>query len=240
MTIRSLRLLLIAVLVGAMLAACASGSGMKPGTTRVVASSNSMPPPDTTASGGAYTGVSEYRVGPQDLIDISVFQVPDLNRTVRVNTAGQISLPLIGTLQAGGLTIQQLEKAIAAKLEAMYLQKPQVSAFVKEYTSQRVTVEGAVNRPGIYPLVGRTTLLQTIALAGGLDKMANLQGIIIFRQIDGKKLGAAFDLKAIRAGKAEDPLLYGDDIVVVDQSGSKTAISRILQALPVFNMFMAY
>ena len=221
--------------------ACSSGPAVKSGTTTEVTSSGqSMPPPDTTSSGGAYTGVSDYRVGPQDLIEISVFQVPDLSRTVRVNSGGQISLPLIGVLQAGGLTIQELEAAIGKKLEAKYLQNPQVTAFVKEYTSQRVTVEGSVKKPGIYPISGRTTLLQAIAMAEGLDELANLQGVVIFRQVEGKKMGAVFDMKAIRAGKAEDPLIYGDDIVVVDQSGSKTALRRIIEAIPVLNVFSVY
>jgi polysaccharide export outer membrane protein len=199
-----------------------------------------MPPPDTTSTGGVYTGVSEYRVGPQDLIEVRVFQVPDLSRTVRVNSAGQISLPLIGELHAGGLTIQELERAIGKKLEAKYLQNPQVTAFVKEYTSQRVTVEGAVKKPGIYPLSGRTSLLQAIAMAEGLESLADLRGIVIFRQVEGKKMGAVFDLKAIRAGNAEDPLVYGDDIIVVDQSGSKTALRRFIEAMPILNVFTAY
>jgi polysaccharide export outer membrane protein len=223
------------------LAACSGGPAVRSGTTTEVTSGGpSMAPPDTTSSGGAYTGVSDYRVGPQDLIEISVFQVPDLNRTVRVNSGGQISLPLIGVMQAGGLTIQELESAIARKLEAKFLQNPQVTAFVKEYTSQRVTVEGSVKKPGIYPISGRTTLLQAIAMAEGLDPLANLQGVVIFRQIEGKKMGAVFDLKSIRAGKAEDPLVYGDDIVVVDQSGSKTALRRFIEAMPILNVFTAY
>jgi polysaccharide export outer membrane protein len=153
---------------------------------------------------------------------------------------GQISLPLIGTMQAGGLTIQELEKAIAAKLDAKYLQNPQVTAFVKEFTSQRVTLEGAVSKPGIYPLTGRTTLLQTIAMGGGVNNLANLQGVVVFRQIQGKKMGAVFDLKAIRAGNAEDPVIYGDDIIVVDQSGSKTALRRFIEAMPILNVFGVY
>lgn len=223
------------------LSACSSGSAVRSGTTTEVTSSGaSMPPPDTTSSGGAYTGVSEYRVGPQDLLEISVFQVPDLSRTVRVNSAGQISLPLIGTVQAGGLTIQQLEATIGKQLEAKYLQNPQVTAFVKEYTSQRVTLEGAVKKPGIYPLSGRTSLLQTIAMAEGLDPLANLQGVVVFRQVGGKRMAAVFDLKAIRTGHAEDPLIYGDDVVVVEQSGTKTALRRFIESVPILNVFRFY
>jgi polysaccharide export outer membrane protein len=196
-----------------------------------------MPPPDTTSSGGVYIGVSDYRIGPQDLIDISVFQVADLARTVRVNTAGQISLPLVGTIQAGGMTVQGLEVEIAKKLEEKFLQNPQVTVFIKEYASQRVTVEGAVIRPGIFPLTGRTSLLQCIAISGGLLPLADPKGVVIFRQVGGKKMAAVFDIKAIRAGNAEDPLVYGDDIIVVDTSGSKTALGNIIRAIPFLNVF---
>jgi polysaccharide export outer membrane protein len=189
------------------------------------------------SSGGAYTGVSDYRVGPLDLIEITVFQVPDLSRTVRVNSQGQISLPLIGVVQAGGLTIQQLEAAIGKQLSEKYLQNPQVTAFVKEFTSQRVTLEGSIAKPGIYPLTGRTTLLQAIALGGGLDKLADPRGVVVFRQIGGKKMGAVFDIRGIRSGKDEDPQLYGDDIVVVEQSGSKTAIRSFIESMPVLRVF---
>lgn len=225
-----------------LLAGCASDNtqSVRAGSTRAVTSTQSLPAPDSTANSGAYRGVSEYRVGPQDLLEISVFQVADLNRTVRVNTVGQVTLPLVGAVQAGGKTVQELEAEIAARLTAGYLQNPQVSVFVKEFASQRVTVEGAVKKPGIYPLTGRTSLLQAIAMAEGLDPLANLQGIVVFRVIDGRKMAAAFDLKAIRAGNAEDPLIYGDDIIVVDQSGSKSAVRRFLEVLPVFNTFLIY
>jgi polysaccharide export outer membrane protein len=222
------------------LAACSSGPSARSGgggVTQMGQPGKALPPPDTTKTGGAYVGVSEYRVGPQDLIEITVFQVPDLSRTVRVNSGGQISLPLIGVVQAGGLTIQELEKEIGRRLSEKYLQSPQVTAFVKEFTSQRVTLEGAVAKPGIYPLTGRTTLLQAIAMGGGLDKLADPRGIVIFRQIQGKKMGAVFDLRGIRAGKEEDPQLYGDDIVVVEQSGSKTAVRTFIESMPVFRIF---
>jgi len=205
--------------------------------TVAAAGANELPPPDSTTDVGVYKGVSEYRIGPSDLLEINVFQVADLNRTVRVNTAGDISLPLVGVMKAGGMTVQELEVAIAKKLDANFLQNPQVTVFVKEFTSQRVTLEGAVKSPGIYPLTGKTTLLQAIAMAQGLDPLADLKGIVIFRVVDGKKMGARFDMKAIRSGAAADPLVYGDDIIVIDQSGSKTAFRRIMESLPIFNMF---
>jgi polysaccharide export outer membrane protein len=227
------------VALSLLLTACASSSASTAsmGGARAVTMTKELGAPDTRASSGAYTGVSEYRIGAQDMLEINVFQVADLNRTVRVNSGGQISLPLIGVLQAGGRTVQEVEKDIAAKLEAAYLQNPQVSVFVKEYTSQRVTVEGAVNDPGIYPLSGRTTLMQVIVMAKGLAPLANLQGVVVFRTVDGKKMAARFDFKAIRSGNVADPEVFGDDIVSVDQSGPKTALRRIIEALPLVSIF---
>ena len=225
-----------------LLSACASSGSqsIRSGTARAVTSTEQLGAPDTRAASGAYTGTSEYRVGAQDLLEISVFQVNDLNRTVRVNSNGQVSLPLIGVVQAGGNTVQELEALIAAKLTEGYLQSPQVSVFVKEFTSQRITLEGAIKNSGIFPVTGKMTLLQAIALGGGVTDLANLQGVVVFRTVDGTKMAAVFDLKQIRAGDTVDPQVYGDDIVVVDQSGAKTGLRRVLEALPVLNIFGAY
>lgn len=139
----------------------------------------------------------DYRIGAQDLLELQVFGVPDLNRTVRVNSRGFISLPLIGMVQASGLTSEQLEFSLAEKLSKTYLQNPQVSVFIKEYTSQRVTIEGAVKKPGVYPLKGRTTLLQTLAVAEGLTSVADANDIKIFRSDSqkGNRTTLTFDLE---------------------------------------------
>jgi polysaccharide export outer membrane protein len=231
---------LVALLACVLLVACASERPLAAGSSHIVASTGGLPVPDTTSASGAYEGVSEYRIGPLDLITISVFGVPELNQDVRVNTGGKISLPLIGSLQAGGRTIQELEQDIATKLSANLLQSPQVTVFIKEFTSQRVTVEGAVKKSGIYPLTGHTTLLQVIATADGLDELANPHALVVFRVIKGQKMAAVFDLEAIRHGAAEDPQIYGDDIVVVDVSGSKSMMRRIFQAVPLLGMFRPF
>jgi polysaccharide biosynthesis/export protein len=232
---------LLVLLAALVLGGCASGTNsVRAGTAKAVSTTQELGAPDTTTSAGEYTGMSEYRVGAQDLLEVAVFQVADLNRTVRVNSNGRISLPLIGDVQAGGRTVQELESEIAKRLTETYLQNPQVTVFVKEYTSQRVTLEGAVNKPGIYPVTGKTSLLQAIAMAEGVTDLANLDGVVVFRTIGGKKMAAAFSLEQIRAGDAPDPAIYGDDIVVVDQSGAKSGLRQILQALPIFNLFGAY
>ena len=220
--------------------ATSSSNSMRDGSAQAVTVTDKLGPPDNTSDTGAFTGASDYRIGPQDLLEVSVFQVPDLNRTVRVNSGGEISLPLIGSVRAGGRTVQELEQELATKLDAAYLQSPQVTVFVKEFTSQRVTMEGALQKPGIYPLTGRTTLLQAIAMAQGLEDDADTRGVVIFRTIDGKRMGAVFDVRAIRGGDMEDPEIFGDDIVVVDQSGSKTALRRFIESMPILNMFRIF
>ena len=199
-----------------------------------------LPPPDNTGANGAYEAVSDYRIGPHDLLQITVFQVDELSRTARVNSRGMISLPLIGSVMAGGRTVSELEGDIAAKLGKDLVQDPQVSVCVQEFTSQRVTVEGAVTKPGIYPLTGKTTLLQTIALAQGLDPLADPQGIVIFRMVDGKKMAALFDIQRIRHGEMTDPLIYGDDIVVVDRSGGRAFLKGVTDTLRGFVGFRTY
>jgi polysaccharide export outer membrane protein len=224
----------LAALLLAMLAACASGGGSRPAGT----ATGTLQPPDSTTASGAYEGASDYRIGAQDLLNISVFGVEELNKDVRVNSNGQVSLPLVGTVMAGGRTIPELESDLAKKYAAGYLQNPQVTVFVKEFTSQRITLEGAVAKPGIYPLTGRTTLLQAIALGGGVDdRTADLGGIVLMRQVGGKRQAAVFDLRQVRRGLAEDPQVYGDDIIVVEQSGSKTALRRFIEAVPALGIF---
>lgn len=180
---------------------------------------------------------SDYKISPNDLVQISVFQVPDLNTTVQVNANGMIALPLIGQVQAGGKTAGQLQADITAKLGAKYLQNPQVSVFVKDAQGDRVTFSGAVKSPGIISLSGQTTLLQGLSLAGGLTGIADPSAVVVFRQVNGKREAAKFDFAAIQAGTAKDPVLQGGDVVVVDQSGIKAALGNIISVLPVYGAF---
>lgn len=225
--------MLVFALFAVLVAGCgaSTSSAVRSGTAKAVTATTELPAPDTTTASGAYTGVSDYRIGALDLLQISVFQLDDLDREVRVNSSGMISLPLIGAVTAGGKTVPELEAEIAAKLQENYLQNPQVSVFVKEFTSQRVTVEGAVNKPGIFPITGKTTLLQAVALSEGLSPLADASSVVVFRTIQGQRMAALFDLRQIRAGNAEDPQIYGDDIVVVDQSGGRTALKTITDSL---------
>lgn len=177
----------------------------------------------------AVSTIKDYRIGPEDLLEVQVFGVDQLSRTVRVNARGQVSLPLIGAIEVAGMTAQEAERAITAKLAESYLQNPQVSLFIKEFTTQRVTIEGAVNRPGVYPLRGQSTLLTSIALAGGQGGLSDMSEVMLFRaDAAGKRVATVHDVERIRRGEAEDPPIYNDDLIVVNRSPSRAALKDSL------------
>jgi polysaccharide biosynthesis/export protein len=173
-----------------------------------------------------------YRIGPYDLLKIQVFQAAELSSDVRVDDAGLVIMPLIGAVKVGGLTPAEAEQDIANKLGQSYLQNPQVRIFVSEYASQKVTVIGQVKKPGVFPVAGRTTLMQAIALAGGLDDVAKKEEIVVFRkQPSGSVNAYVVDMEAIEEGKLTDPVIVADDRVVVPKSGTAVmakAIGNIL------------
>ncbi len=218
----------------------AASSGSQAFKVSAPAGSAGAPAGSAGALPGVKVGEGDYRISAMDVLDISVFQVPDLSKTVQVSASGQINLPLIGTVMAGGKTTAEIERDVAAKLGENYLQSPQVSVFVKEFTSQRITVDGAVLKPGIYATSGSTTLIQAIALAGGLDRIADPRGIIVFRQQNGKRMAAGFDLSAIRAGKRDDPTIQGGDVIVVDQSGVKAALRDVRESVGMMGLFTPF
>jgi polysaccharide export outer membrane protein len=122
----------------------------------------------------------DYKIGPEDLIEITVFEDEKLNKTVRVSSQGNISLPLLGILRVKDLTANELEKEIRDLLAEKYLQNPNVSVFIKEYRSQRISVMGAVDKPGVYEVSGQKTILDMLAMAGGLRGGTDSAGQLLF------------------------------------------------------------
>ena len=171
-----------------------------------------------------YVAADDYRIGPQDLIEIQVFGIDNLKREVRVSSKGSISLPLIGTVVLGGLTGQEAESLIASMYEKDYLRDPQVSVFIKEFTSQRITVEGAVAKPGVYPIRGQTTLLQAIAIAGGQGQLPDLSQVMVYRRDGNEKKVLTFDLVKVRAGEIPDPSLVNEDVVVIRRDEGRVVL----------------
>ncbi|MEQ1577779.1 MAG: polysaccharide biosynthesis/export family protein [Hyphomicrobium sp.] len=184
----------------------------------------------------ATPGSTGYKIGPLDVLDVSVFKVPELSKSVQVAETGSINLPLVGEVPAAGKTAQQVERDLTAKLGAKYLQSPQVTVYVKEYNSQRVTVEGAVKKPGVYPIRGNSSLLQFVATAEGFDANAD-SSVVIFRTVNGKRTAAKFDVSEIRTGQAQDPAVQSGDVIVAGSSAMKETFNGLLKVLPIAGTF---
>lgn len=181
---------------------------------------------------------SAYRIGALDKISITVFQEPELSLSeVPVDASGNILLPLIGSVTAAGKTTGELSKEIADKLDERFLVDPQVSVIVASSVSQKVTVEGSVEEPGVYDLRGQTTLLEALAMAKGPNRVASLDHVAIFRVVNGERMGALFDLREIRRGEAADPEVLGNDTVVVGLSNVKAAWRDVVDVLPALAIF---
>lgn len=195
----------------------------------------------TSLSGAAHAAadiVDDYVIGPGDLLKIEVFQVQDYNRTVRVSTTGRISLPLIGAVEAAGRTASSLEADLAQKLAADYIQNPFVSVFIEEYASQKVTIEGEVKKPGVFPLRGRISLLEVVALAEGFVELSDQNRVQVFRRPanePGQML--VFDVEAIRSGKISDPVMQGNDVVIVSKAHGRSILKSITDTLRGFVQF---
>ncbi|HID44764.1 MAG TPA: polysaccharide export protein [Chromatiaceae bacterium] len=180
------------------------------------------------------SGSYEYRIGPMDVIEVEVFQAEELSREARVNTQGYVSLPLIGGVKVAGLTTSEAERKIEKVLGEKYLQDPHVTVFIKAYESQKITVEGWVKNPGVFPLKGKTTFLQAIANAKGMDKLADFSEVAIFRTVNGKTKGYILSYTKVRSGQQIDPVLQSGDIIVVNRSGSKAGWELFTKTLTSF------
>ncbi|MGI6245957.1 MAG: polysaccharide biosynthesis/export family protein [Pseudochelatococcus sp.] len=186
--------------------------------------------PDLPAPAATYGG-TEQPIAPSDVLDVFVFQVPDLTRSVQVDSSGRITLPLIGTVSVAGKSVGEVGNMLTRAYAADYLQNPQVSVMIKSSASMRVTVDGEVVRAGVYPLPPTATLVDAIALAGGLSRIADTSKLFVFRNISGQTLVANYDVGQIRQGAAQNPRIYGGDVVVAFSSASKVAMQNLREAL---------
>ena len=187
----------IALLVGSLGAAV-------PAVAQVPASDRSAP---VTARN---TVAEAYRLGPEDVLQISVWKNEALSRMVTVRPDGKISLPLLNDVQASGLTALELRDVLATKF-AEYIPNPEVSVIVSEVRSFKVSVIGEVTRPGRFELKSSATVLDALALAGGFTQFASRSRIVILHP-DGKRIPFNFNKLA---GEQENFYLRNGDIVLV-------------------------
>ncbi|WP_169804926.1 polysaccharide biosynthesis/export family protein [Sphingomonas asaccharolytica] len=179
----------------------------------------------------------KYTIGPRDKLGVSVFGTSDLDRTGEVDANGNFNMPLLGNVPAAGLTTQQFSDKLAQLLSVKYLNNPQITVTLVEANSKHITIDGSVTRPGIFPIPGRTTLLDSIAMAGGESEFALLNEVLIFRTVEGKRMVARFNVKAIRVGQADNPQVYGNDVIVVADSKSRRFFKDAISALPIIGVF---
>jgi polysaccharide biosynthesis/export protein len=188
-----------------------------------------LPPP---SSQPARADSKDYVVGPEDLLDVQIFGQEDLNRQVRVNGEGEVTLPLVGSVKVAGLSPKTIEKRLNQAYGSNYLRNPQVSLSVKEYRHQRVSVTGAVDKPGYYEIIGPRKLLEVLAMAGGPQNKATDakagDTVHVIRQ-QGSPQTEVIDLKRLQVQM--DPqaniLIHSGDVVHVPFAGTAYVLGGV-------------
>jgi polysaccharide export outer membrane protein len=155
-----------------------------------------------------------YVIGPQDVLDISVWKEDQLTKTVPVRPDGKISMPLLNDVQAAGLTPTQLAGEITENLKK-FVTDPQVTIIVREINSQRVYLLGEVARPGAYPLLPNMTVLQALSSAGGFTQFANLKKVYVLRVENGKQEKFPFSYKHALDSPDQNIVLKAGDTIVI-------------------------
>ena len=195
-----------------------------------VEQSGTLPPPEQVDL-AAYS--RPYRVGPFDELIVEVFGIPELSgKELQVDASGRMSFPLIGTIEASGKTPGEVEQAIESQLRGKYIRDPQVTVNLKKTVSQVMTIGGEVKKPGLYPVLGRMTLLRAIATAEGLDEFARKNDVVVFRTVGGQNYAALYDLRAIERGNYADPEIFANDVVMVGDSSSRRLFKDFLSVSP--------
>jgi polysaccharide biosynthesis/export protein len=174
------------------------------------------------------------RIGAEDLLEVTVFEAPELSRSARVSSDGTISLPVLGSVPAAGLTSNELADRLEDRLRGTYMVDPHVTVDVAEVRSRAIYVLGAVNKPGAYPLTGyeHLTVLRALALGEGVHGNAARGSAFIIRSgSSGQREEIPVDIGALLAGEAVDPSLQADDILYVPNSPVKALARGVTDAL---------
>ena len=227
-TILRLARVAICVVLGWACAACVASQPIQAGIVPETAASAQQAPVDT----------GSYVLRPADVIQVAVFREADLSlASVGVAADGQVSFPLVGPVTVAGLTATELERLLEAELGSRYLRDPDVTVNVLEYASHTVTVEGAVEQPGIYTFRPGTRLSGGVAMAKGVKRVAAMRDVALFRAGDAGMQVAKFDLAAVSAGTLADPVLRPGDRIVVGTDNLAQFWQDLLRALPAFGLF---
>lgn len=205
-----------------------------------IGASASQPRADLGQEGYTIQRPTTYLLRASDRISIVVFREPDFtNEALRIGVEGGISLPMLGSIPAAGMTASQLERDITRRLAAAGLKSPMVSVNIVEYASHLVTVEGAVKSPGVYAFQPGARLSSAIALAAGPNRSAKVEQVAVFRESPEGIMIAKFDYGAVKRGTMLDPVLQPGDRVVMGTDGLSVFWQDFLAAIPAVGVFAA-
>jgi polysaccharide export outer membrane protein len=180
-----------------------------------------------------------YRVGPFDKLTIDVFGSEELSdKEVQVDASGRITFPLVGTVEVAGKTPGEVSAALQDLFRGRFIKNPQISVNLKEIVSQTVTIGGEVKKAGVYPIVGKMTLMTAIASAEGWTDISSRGNVVIFRTVGGKDYAARYNVKAIQKGTYPDPEIYASDVVMVGDSQGRKIWKDFLGASPLLAPFI--
>jgi len=209
----------------------ATSTANSPFTANRAIPTNTAPQSSIFTPKVANTPVASNRLTVGDVLDVNVFKVPDLSaKDLTVESSGNISLPLVGTVPVAGLTIAQAEQKITQRL-TQFMQSPQVSiSRTNKAIEKRVTVEGEVASPGVFPIKGNLSFLQAIALARGLSNAGDSRNVYFYR--NGQR--SIVNLDQVRTGAIADPQLRGDDRIVVIRSEKRVTVEGEVKTPGVF------
>lgn len=177
----------------------------------------------------APTASREYRIGPQQVVEIAVVGAEALSGTFLTDASGNLQYPLLGTVPIAGLSPSEAAAVIADRLRGQYVRNPQVRLLPKELPENSFSIGGEVERPGAYPLNNTMSLLRAVNVAGGLGDYAKVDDVLIMRTVEGQKYIGVYNIGAIQRGNYADPELYPDDIVMVGDSPERRRLDRLVE-----------
>lgn len=213
------------------LAACVSSPpvGGAPGVS--VAETASLPTPTFGDYGPA---LDEGIIRPLDTLAIEVFGIEELSRAVRVGANGTIDYPLIGSVQASGLTTDELSYQLENRFRNTYVRNPDVTTQIAERNEQFFTIGGEVSRAGRWPIASSITLMEAVAIGGGMEEYAKRSEVLVFRTVGDQRYIGVYDLQGIQRGNYADPTVYPGDIVMVGDSPGRRRLDSILEITSAF------
>lgn len=210
---------------------CAGGSAPIGGASDLTVMTGDSLPPPTLADLAA--SERPYRVGPFDKLVVDVFGSEELSeKEIQVDASGRMSFPLIGTVAVAGKTPGEIEETLEGLFRGRFIKNPQITVNLKEIVSQTVTIGGEVEEPGVYPVVGKMTLMRAVATAKGTTEFSKKDEVVIFRTVNGSEYAALYDMRAIQRGNYADPEVFANDVVMVGESTSRRIFKDFLGAAP--------